>query len=377
MFRSRSLKLLVAVMMLVLASLACGSEAPAEPTAVPPTAVPPTAEPTAVPPTAVPPTAVPPTDAPAQPSPAPVEPVSGDIQTYFDDFSSDVGNWEVFASDAGSAIVANGILDIGPFSNCGTGAGESFGCFSQCLWCGTLIEYNLTVDAAYLAGDPNQTYGMVLRFQDQNGNGLVDAEDYYLDFEISSANQYFAVYEHLPGRGWATLDERQDPTILADINTLNAYAYDLGHTIDVSINGVLVENISVPTEYAYGTVGLVVGFAGMRAGFDNFIIDLPPGDRDITGIYDLIGTNPDGSTYTGVVTIAPGNNGYDILWEFASGQQVGTGRLSRWLFSARYATVGNDVVGSITCLLKDNGSLECVWRNDFEEGMGTEVLIPR
>jgi hypothetical protein len=219
---------------------------------------------------------------------------------------------------------------------------------------------------------------MVVRFQDQNGNGLVDPEDYYLDFEISTEDQYFAVYQHLPNEGWTTLDERQDPNIkVNEINNLRAYAYNDGGTIELYLNGNLVETLTVQPDSAYGTVGLVTGFAGMQAGFDNFNITLPPPAVDITGVYDIAGTNPDGSSYTGQATIVASNNGFDILWEYGNGSQTGTGRLSDRLFSARFTTPGSDVTGSATYFLEDNGSLSGSWRNDGESDYGTEILTPQ
>jgi hypothetical protein len=306
----------------------------------------------------------------------PTTPPEAIVQTYFDDFSSDQGNWEVFSSDFGSAAIADNVMLLGPFNDCGeTDNSGPFGCFSQCLWCGTLVDYDITVDAAYISGDQSQPFGMVVRFQDQNGNGLVDPEDYYLDFEISTADQYFAVYQHLPGEGWSTLDERQDPNIKVDeINTLRAYAYDGGTKIDLYLNGNLVENVSVNPDSVYGTIGLVTGFAGMQAGFDNFSITLPPPAADISGQYDIQGTNPDGSTYTGQATIALSANGFDIVWAYGNGEQVGSGRLSDRLFSTRFYTQGSEVKGSATYFLEDDGSLTGKWRIDGETDFGSETL---
>ncbi len=364
-------KMLSALAALAMAALACAGGA--QPTAVP----------TALPPTEPPPTKAPIIAAPTDTSaPVDVQPTTasggGDTQSYFDDFSSDQGNWEIFSNDSGSSQITKGVLLLGPFNDCSEQGNSPFGCFTQCLWCGTLVNYDISVDAAYISGDQKQPFGMVLRFQDANGNGLVDPEDYYLDFEISTADQFFAVYQHLPnGGGWSTLDQRQEANIKSnDINTLRAVAHDDGTKIDLYLNGNEVENLDVKSGSAYGTIGLVTGFSGMQAGFDNFTIALPAPATDISGTYNLQGTNPDGSTYTGKVTIAKSQNGFDIAWEVGNGQQTGSGRLSDYVFSARYATVGSDVKGSATYILQSDGSLEGTWRNDGESGIGKETLTP-
>jgi hypothetical protein len=125
----------------------------------------------------------------------PVQQPAGE-QTYFDDFSSNVGNCEVFTADVGSVQVTENVLLVGPFTDCGAAAGSSFGCFSQCLWCGTLVDYKIEVDAGYMSGDAKGTYGLVLRFQDQDSDGVVEEGYYYLGFEIGTADQYLSVVQH-------------------------------------------------------------------------------------------------------------------------------------------------------------------------------------
>ncbi len=228
-----------------------------------------------VPPTAVQlPTAQPvDTEAPEQPTEA-----SGP-QTYVDDFSSDLGNWEIFSNDTGSAQISDGVLLLGPFTECadvGQNSGP-FGCFTQCKTCGVVSEYDMQVDAAYISGVSDRTFGMVLRFIDQNDDGYVDPEDYFVDFELSVYNQYFAVFEHTTDGQWNALDQRQENNINGgtNINTLRANSYNGGSTIDLYLNGNQVETVTPSAGATSGTVGLVVGFRAMQAGFDNFQITLP------------------------------------------------------------------------------------------------------
>lgn len=308
----------------------------------------------------------------------PTEPAlqpSTNVQSYFDDFASDLGNWEIFSSDVGASQITDGVVLLGPFSDCAdTDSSGPFGCFTQCLWCGVLTDYDIQVDAAYIAGDANQTFGMVLRFQDQNHNGYVDPEDYYLDFEISTGTKSIGVYQHVPNEGWKTLDQRTEGNIMDGINTMRAYAYDNGKTIELYLNGAQVEVLTLTDKSFYGTVGLVVGYQGMQAGFDNFQITLPPPAADITGVYNAVGSNPDGSTFTGEAAIAASANGFDVQWNYGNGSQIGTGRLMDRLFSVRYQSPDGSATGNAVYYLNDDGSLDGIWWLDGEDGQGQETL---
>lgn len=206
-------------------------------------------------------------------------PTSSGPTTYTDDFSSDKNNWEIFSTDNGAAQISGGVLLLGPFRECAD-VGQSsapFGCFTQCLTCNKVSEYDMQVDAAYISGVTDRTFGMLLRFQDANGDGYVNTEDYYLDFELSIYNQFFAVYEHNTDGKWSTLDQRTETNIASgtQINTLRANSYAGGTKIDLYLNGTQVETVTVDPSHSSGAVGLVVGFRAMQAGFDNFSITLP------------------------------------------------------------------------------------------------------
>lgn len=256
-----------------LVGLACGLGAP-EPTATP---LPPPPTNTAPPPTEPPP---PPTNTPV---PAPTEappptdaPDTGEPFTGgFDDFSSDYGGWEVF--DGAGVDTSFGIFRLGPFTQCAdVGSDDPYGCFSQCLVCGVVSDYEMQVDAAYLDGVSDRTFGMVLRFADSNGNNLVDSNDYYLDFSVSVYDQYFVVWEYFNG-SWSRVYNTFDGSIQpgTNINTLYAQSYGGGTEVDLYVNDTFVANIfNIPINT--GTVGLAVGGRSIEAGFDNFEIYIPP-----------------------------------------------------------------------------------------------------
>jgi hypothetical protein len=212
-----------------------------------------------------------------EPPPPPTEAQASGPQTYVDDFSEDRDNFEIFDDGNGSAQISDGVLLLGPFTNCGDLEGAAFGCFTTCLACGLVTEYDMQVDAAYISGVSDRTFGMALRFIDNNGNGYVDSDDYFLDFELSVYDQFFAVYEHGTDGQWRTLDQRQESNIKSgsQINNLRAHSYNGGTSLDLYLNGTQVETITLSESYTTGYVGLVVGFRAMQAGFDNFQITLP------------------------------------------------------------------------------------------------------
>ncbi|MCL4559369.1 MAG: trypsin-like peptidase domain-containing protein [Chloroflexi bacterium] len=193
---------------------------------------------------------------------------SGTAQSVSDDFSSDVGNWEIFDG----AQITGGIFYLGQFTDCAdVGSDNAFGCFTQCLTCGYTSTYDMQVDAAYVDGVTDRTFGMVLRFIDNNDNGLVDSDDYYLDFELSIYDKYFIIWEHNTDGKWYVIDQKNATAIKAGrkVNTLRAIASNGGTDVDIYINDEWVDGIqSIP--YPEGSVGLVVGGRAMQAAFDNF-----------------------------------------------------------------------------------------------------------
>jgi hypothetical protein len=131
--------------------------------------------------------------------------------------------------------------------------------------------YDMQVDSGYVSGVTERTFGMVLRFVDNNGNGLVDSDDYYLDFELSIYDKYFIIWEHNTDGKWYVIDQKTDDSILAGrkVNNLRAVASNDGSDIDIYLNGSWVDGVTgIP--FKEGTVGLVVGGRAMQAAFDNF-----------------------------------------------------------------------------------------------------------
>jgi S1-C subfamily serine protease len=198
----------------------------------------------------------------------PANTISSAPQSFTDDFSADKNNWEIFDG----AQIQDGIFYLGQFADCAdVGSDQPFGCFTQCLTCGLANTYDMQVDSAYVSGVTERTFGMVLRFVDNNGNGLVDSDDYYLDFELSIYDKYFVIWEHRTDGKWYVIDQKTDGSILPGrkANNLRAVASNGGADVDIYLNGNWVDGVTgIP--YKEGTVGLVVGGRAMQAAFDNF-----------------------------------------------------------------------------------------------------------
>jgi len=193
----------------------------------------------------------------------------GTVTGVQDDFAEDSGNFETFDG----AQVVNGIFYLGEFNDCAdVGTDSPFGCFSSCLTCGYASNYDMQVDAAYSDGVTERTFGMVLRFVDNNGNGLVDRDDYYLDFELSIYDQYATIWEHRTDGKWYQVADGfvGDINPGRRVNTLHAIATNGGADIDFYINDAYVTTVTdIP--FSEGTVGLVMGGRAMQVAFDNFI----------------------------------------------------------------------------------------------------------
>jgi len=196
---------------------------------------------------------------------------TGSAQAVSDDFSQDKGNFELFTG--GQAQVANGAFYLGKFSDCADiGSNNPFGCFSTCLTCGKASDYEMAVDSTYINGVSGRTFGIVLRFVDNNGNGLVDSDDYYLDFEYSAFDGYYYVWEHRSDGKWYVIDQNYSKSIVlySTVNHLRAVATNGGADIDVYANGDNWVTGVTKIPFTEGTVGLVIGGRALQAAFDNF-----------------------------------------------------------------------------------------------------------
>ncbi|MCY1664578.1 hypothetical protein [Rhizobium sp. SL86] len=91
------------------------------------------------------------------------------------------------------------------------------------------------------------------------------------------------------------------------------------------------------------------------------------------GLYDVSGTNLDGSKYSGTARIKlTSETTCSIEWKTGSTESVGICMLHEDAFAAGY--VLGDSVGLVIYQVKRGGVLDGVWTISGEDGAGTEVL---
>jgi len=94
------------------------------------------------------------------------------------------------------------------------------------------------------------------------------------------------------------------------------------------------------------------------------------------GVYDVKGTNFDGSSYTGTARIKiSSNTTCRIVWKTGGTESSGICMRDEDSFAAAYK-LGNSV-GLVIYKINDDGSLEGVWTIADKSGAGTETLTPQ
>lgn len=97
---------------------------------------------------------------------------------------------------------------------------------------------------------------------------------------------------------------------------------------------------------------------------------------DITGIYSVVGKNPDnGEDYTGEVRIVRLNDLYRVQWKVGGGYE-GTGILNENVFSVAYTDSGKKWFGIVTYeIMEDGRKLVGRWVAHGGIKTGSEVLV--
>ena len=92
------------------------------------------------------------------------------------------------------------------------------------------------------------------------------------------------------------------------------------------------------------------------------------------GVYDVAGTNPDGSTYDGQFLLRAGPGGAWIAnWRVGSEQIVGLGLINAGVLAVSF--VVNNRPGVSVFEVMPDGKLRGSWTSGG--GMGTEMLTPK
>ncbi|MFN0113189.1 MAG: hypothetical protein ACKVPY_00780 [Paracoccaceae bacterium] len=98
--------------------------------------------------------------------------------------------------------------------------------------------------------------------------------------------------------------------------------------------------------------------------------------QNLAGVYDVQGTNPDGSPYSGEARITPTSDTTCIIeWTTGETTSIGICMRSGDVFAASYV-LGSDS-GLVVYRMKPDRSLDGVWTVANQPGNGTEVLTPK
>jgi hypothetical protein len=99
--------------------------------------------------------------------------------------------------------------------------------------------------------------------------------------------------------------------------------------------------------------------------------------QDISGDYEVTGTNLDGSAYTGAANIAMlSDSTCDVVWTTgADSMSSGVCMVANGMVAVSY--VMEDAMGLAVYTVGPDGTLSGEWTIDGLDGTGTETLIPQ
>ncbi len=107
-----------------------------------------------------------------------------------------------------------------------------------------------------------------------------------------------------------------------------------------------------------------------------FLLLAAPAMAQREGLYDVTGTNLDGTEYTGVAQIRSlGLNSFNILWRISDQIVEGVGMASGRSIAVAYGLAQRPGMGIYT--LNPDGSLEGEWTIIGAPAIGRERLVPR
>ena len=160
-------------------------------------------------------------------------------QSVEDRFDSDIGTFAL----GENVQIQNGALLMGPFQQCAEDVASfdaPVNCIAVCQTCGTdLVNYHMELDISFADGLSDKGFGVLLRFDDQNGDQMLDREDYYLDLAFNAFENEWSIFVHIPDEvnpwfrvksGPAGLRARNAP------NKLEVTASNSGRIIDIFLN---------------------------------------------------------------------------------------------------------------------------------------------
>ena len=102
-----------------------------------------------------------------------------------------------------------------------------------------------------------------------------------------------------------------------------------------------------------------------------------PASAQRSGLYDVSGTNPDGSLYNGTMTLTQvGGTSFRLSWNVGSGTIEGVGMVSGLTLSVVFS-LGENQTAMGMYELRPNGELSGIWTVIGSQATGTEVARPR
>ncbi len=200
-----------------------------------------------------------------------------------DDFSQDTGLFSYTLS----AEYLDGTLLLGPAESCSLDRPDYIdpvGCLALCQACSSLSgNFSMSIDTKYAEGVSEREFGVILRFVDEDRDGLLGDEDYLLAMGLNIFTNQVKIYVHEPGSGLPLqLVESKDGGFYSStlFNTFEIISGDGGREMDVLMNGGRIFRLrgysSEPGETFVepwvdsGTVGLLLLQRGVQAQYDSF-----------------------------------------------------------------------------------------------------------
>lgn len=193
---------------------------------------------------------------------------------------------QAFALGA-DAQVSDGALLLGPYKSCANDVAnfdQPVDCLKACLTCGQdLSTFHLTTSFRLESGLSDREFGVILRFDDQNGDSQIDRADYLLALGFNIYDNQWRLYLHEPNQidPWHVVGQGLAGFLGTDrMNAVDVNATDGGRKMVISLNDSVITRLTADqpspgerlvTPWAdSGQVGLLVLGRGVQARFDDF-----------------------------------------------------------------------------------------------------------
>jgi hypothetical protein len=151
------------------------------------------------------------------------------------------------------------------------------------------MNYQLKVRFTFEDGLSDRGYGVILRFVDEDRDGMLDFEDYLLAIGFNTLKNTYKLYVHIPDmiNPWEVVKSGPAGLLLAGrMNQLEVTTTNAGRMMDIVINQdrlvLLTADHPQPGETMVqewadsGAVGLIIFGRRVQARYDNFSLEPLP-----------------------------------------------------------------------------------------------------